>query len=471
MPVMRRSGCFRTMKIKSSLDDGKPRSGFIRSVGVLVGGTAFAHGITALALPVLTRLYSPADFNALAAFSGLLAIISVAACLRFDIAVPIPETDHDAINVLGLAITSAALVSAMLVVLVLLGKQQIAVSLNQPVLAAYLWLLPIGVFLAASYSALQSWFVRKKQFGLIARSRVGQSAMSAGVQTGMGLAGVAPFGLLLGYIMNTSAACVVLGYRLLRVDLNRLRTITRAHMRAMFVAYIRFPKYSTLEALSNSAALQVPIIMIAAFGIGPEAGYLTLAMYVMQAPMSLVGNAIGQVYLSRAPEEYHTGRMAAFTTDIFSALLKAGVGPLIFAGIVSPVAFAIIFGDEWRRAGLLVSWMTPWFVMQFLATPISMALHVTGNQRAALALQVFGLVTRITAVWGAAMFAESLISEAYAMSGFVFYLVYVVVLLRIVAAEGTAIKSGVLKCLPYVSMWILAGGGVALLIHSIYTAI
>ena len=62
---------------------------FIRAVAVLVGGSAIAHGITAVALPVLTRLYTPADFSVLAVFSGILSVVSVAACLRFDIAVSI----------------------------------------------------------------------------------------------------------------------------------------------------------------------------------------------------------------------------------------------------------------------------------------------------------------------------------------------------------------------------------------------
>ena len=41
------------------------RGGFVGAVAVLVGGTALAHGTTALALPLLSRLYSPADFGLL----------------------------------------------------------------------------------------------------------------------------------------------------------------------------------------------------------------------------------------------------------------------------------------------------------------------------------------------------------------------------------------------------------------------
>lgn len=66
------------------------RQGFIRLIGILVGGTAFAQALMVLVLPLLTRLYTPEDFNVLAVYASILSIISVAACLRLEITVPLP---------------------------------------------------------------------------------------------------------------------------------------------------------------------------------------------------------------------------------------------------------------------------------------------------------------------------------------------------------------------------------------------
>lgn len=452
------------MNTKESQNLAKPHGSFIRSVGVLVGGTALAHGITAVALPVLSRLYSPADFSALAVFTSLLSIISVAACLRFDVAVTIPHRDTDAANLLALALGCALVVSLLVAVPVLLVPERIAGWLNQATLRSYLWLLPVGVLLAASYSALQSWLVRKKEFGQIARSRVAQSAAAAGTQVSMGMAGVGAFGLLLGYMLNSGAACVVLGYRVIRFERESLRAVTWSGMQAMAVEHHRFPKYSTWEALSNSAAIQIPIIMIAAMAVGPEAGYLAMAMYVMQAPMALVGGAIGQVYLSRAPDEHRVGRLGTFTAEVFGGLLKAGVGPLLFVGIVSPFAFPFVFGEEWRRAGHLVAWMTPWFIMQFLASPISMALHVEGRQRTAMYLQNFSLVVRVAAVWLAAVLIPAAVGEVYAISGLFVYGVYAMLVLIIVRAQPRELLRGVRKALPITLAWLLTATAAALIL-------
>lgn len=446
-------------------------NGFLRSVGVLVGGTAFAQAIMVLALPIITRLYTPSDFSVLAVFAGLVSIISVAACLRFDVAIPIPQQDNDAANVLGLALLCTLVVSFILAICVLFIPVWAVIWLNQPNLEPYLWLLPIAVMLSSAYSALQFWFVRKKNFATIAKTRIAQSCAGASTQIGFGWVNFAPLGLILGQILNNSIACIGLGYQCVKTEKTILSTINLQGMRAVFSDYHRFPKYSTLEALSNSAGLQVPIIMIAAFATGPEAGYLALAMYAMQAPMGLIGTAVSQVYLSRAPDEHRAERLGAFTTTVFGGLIKTGVGPLIFAGVIAPDLFAMIFGAEWRRAGVLVAWMTPCFIMQFLAAPVSMALHVTNNQKAALTLQLLGLILRTGAVYGMSTLSVSFISETYAFSGFVFYLVYILVVLQTVGAPWADVMRETRKGFFIIILWTASGCGAAITFDVLYSMI
>lgn len=433
------------------------KSDFRRSVFVLVGGTSFGHVITALALPVATRLYSPAEFSVLAVFASVVSIVSVAACLRFDIAVPVGGTDKEAANLLVLALVFAFLTSLVVGVSVAIIPGNLLEQIGLAAITPHLWLLPLGIFLAGAYSVFQGWQVRRGGFGLIARSRVGQSAAMAGGQIGFGAAGVVPLGLLVGHMLNTAVGCLVLGYRVFASETRLLVAINRESLRATFHAFSRYPKYSTFEALCNCAAIQLPVIMIAALAIGPEAGYLTLAMSVMQAPMALIGNAIGQVYLSRAPDEYRKNNLGQFTVDTLGGLSRVGIGPLVFAAILAPEGFATIFGENWRRAGEIVTWMTPWFVAQFLSSPLSMAVHVTGHQRAAMSLQVFGLVIRVAAVWCASSIANDLIVEAYALSGLVFYLGYFVTILIVVGASpGMALRK-LASNISFTFVWILLG--------------
>lgn len=402
-----------------------PRPGLLRAVLVLVSGTALAHGLTALALPVLSRLYTPADFGLLAVFSGTLSIIAVASCLRYDVAVPMPEHDDDAQHLVALSLACACLVALVLAVAVVVAPDRIAQALGQPALAPYLLLLPLGVLAAGAYSALQSWQIRLKRFGPLSRVRVAQSAASAGTQIGLGSLGAGPVGLLVGYVMNSGVACLALGGDLLRAR-HRLRL---SRIRELAREYVRFPKYSTIEALANSAAIQLPIILIAALAAPAEAGHLSMAIYVMQVPMALIGTAIGQVFLSRAAEEHRAGQLAMFTVGVLRGLTKAGLGPIIAAGLLAPGVFGLVLGPAWSRSGEMVAAMVPWFALQFLASPISMALHVTGHQRRAFLLQAASLLVRVGAVLAAARVAPGWITEAYAASGAVVYLFYLVLVM------------------------------------------
>lgn len=430
---------------------------FLSSVGVLVGGTGFAAAISAVMLPILTRLYTPHDFSLLAVLTAMISIMSVVACLRFDIAIPIPEHDNEAANILALAVVSVFAVVIVLSGVLFATPAAVLARFNQSSLGSYLWIVPVGVAAVAITSALQYWLVRKKDFHAIARNRIAQASAAAATQLSFGGLNGMALGLVFGPTVGSSAACAGLAYRIASTEKSLFKRVSWRQMRNAFSVYHRFPKYSALEALSNSAGIQLPIIMIAALAHGPEAGFLSLAMFIIQAPMGLLGTAIGQVFLSRAPQEHRLGHIGIFTTGILGGLLKVGVGPLIFGGLLAPDLFAKVFGEDWHRAGVLMAWMTPWFVMQFLASPVSTALHVVDRQRAALLLQLFGLVTRVAAVYGASLFAVGAISEAYAISGFVFYSVYLLVILSAVGVSVAGILGELRKAAPLLVGWIGAG--------------
>lgn len=432
------------------------RAGFARSVGVLVGGTAFAQALGILILPLVTRLYSPADFSALAAFISISSIISIVACLRLEIAIPMPEENDEAVNLLAASLCICTIVAAIVGLIVWQYSSQILNALGQPSLGSCLWLLPVTIWAASAYSAIQFWSTRQKKFAVIAKTRISQAIGGAGAQVGFGLFGLAPLGLVLGQTISSGAGLLSLMRAAIREDCAIFRKISVSRMWKALQHYQRFPKYATFEAFANTAGAQLPIIIIASNAVGPEAGYLALAVRAMAAPMGLVGGAISQVYLSKAPEELRAGNLGEFSAGVLRNLFRVGVGPLIFIGIVAPPFFALIFGSRWERSGEIVSWMIPWFVFQFMSSPISMVMHVVGKQRLMLAITVFGLLLRLGFVALASFYAVNLISEAYAISGGVFYLVCCWMFARAAGVTDIAARKIFRESSWVVACWITA---------------
>ncbi|WVV48779.1 oligosaccharide flippase family protein [Pseudomonas sp. NA13] len=396
----------------------------------MAGGTAAAQLLMVLLLPVLTRLYSPQDFNTLSVYLGLLSIFSVVATLRFELAISLPEEDGEAAHLLALGLGFSFLTALLVGFGLLLGSDFLPHGLGYRN-----WLLVFGCFpsgfLSGAYSALQFWMGRRKRFSQIAKTKIQQALSASAIQLLYGGLFAGPLGLILGQTINNGAGAVGLLVRCVREDKAVLTGLRLKTMRALFLKYSRFPKYSTSEALFNNASIQVPVIIIAGLAIGPEAGFLLLAMQIMQAPISLIGSAVSQVYISNAPEKMRTGKLAEFTSNILSGIVRVAVLPLVIGGALAPYAFSIVFGEDWGRTGEIVVYMIPWIVMQILVSPISMVLHTTNNQPTALALQLFGLVLRVGVVSAVAVTAPGYLTEVYSFTGFVFYFVYLLVVLKV----------------------------------------
>lgn len=394
---------------------------FLRAAAKLAGATAAAQIMTIAALPFLTRLYSPEDFEVLAIYMALTGILAAVTCLRFEIAIPIPESDADAADLLVASLGSAVLIGTIALAIVLTWPNVLAAAFGLPGLAEYLWLVPLGAVVAGAYASVQYWASRKRRFGEVARSRLTQAATGICTQLSAGLVGWAPFGLLFGHMLYGGAGAVGLTASALRHDRAAFAGLSWTRVRARMALYYRFPAWSAPEALANSAAIQLPLIVIAAFTLGPEAGFVFLAARVIGTPMQLIGSAVGQVYLARAPQELREGRLRAFTLSILKPLAGVSIPIVTIIAILAPSVFEFVFGEEWKRAGVLLQWMAPWFILQFVSSPVFSLFHIINRQDLAFALQLFGLALRAGSVIWAGILGIGFMAEIYAITSALFY--------------------------------------------------
>lgn len=402
---------------------------FVRRVGVLVGGTAIGQLFAILTLPILTRLYGPEAFSVLAVYTSTLSLLSAIACLRLEIAIPLPRHDLQAAALCVLALLSTIVIS-LLTALIVYGTPFLFNKATDNKIEEFLWLIPLGVLAIGLYNSLQYWSTRHKQFSLISKTRVSQSLTGTSVKLGSGyLLDGWTAGLIFGQLLTQGAGFISLASSLIKNDLSIFKRLRLKHLIASFKRYDKFPKYSTLEAFANTGGIQIPIIIIAYYAAGPEAGYLMIAMQLLSAPMSLIGSAVAQVYLAEGAGKYHSGELKKLTYKTILNLAKISFVPLLLVGLLAPILMPYFLGNEWKRTGILISWMAPWFFMQFITSPVSMALHITSNQKTALNLQLVGIIFRVGCVLFVAVYYDALLGEVYALTGTVFYLVYFLAIL------------------------------------------
>lgn len=401
-------------KVNSKLN---AQGGFLKAVSVLVGGTAFAQLIGFLCLPFLTRLYSPEDYSILGVYIAIVSILSVISCLRFDIAIPIPQQEDEGKALLLLALLSNTIFFIVLYFALFLIHPFIQDFKIIKQLSYWIWLVPFGVYISGLYSALQYWATRHKRFKDIARTRMTQAVFGNGTSLATGVIWGGFWGLILGQILNFSGGLIKLAVSA-KKDLSLVKS---SPLKDTFSKYSNFPKYSTFEALANTSAIQLPLIIIASFVIGPEVGYLMMAMKIMGLPMTLIGGSVSQVYLAEAPNKYKENKLKEYTEEVLKKLMKISC-LILFGSIFLYALIPLILGSNWSRTGELIIFMAPWFAMQFIASPISMVMHIKNLQKAMLVLTISGLFLRLFFIWYTSLYYKEFIVEAYILSSFVFYI-------------------------------------------------
>lgn len=368
----------------------KPKSAFARGVGVLVGGTAGAQALMVLAAPLLTRLYSPDDFGLLAVFTAILALFGVIAAGRYELAIPLPESDQEAANLTLLGFVLVVLTSAVTFAVFLLWPQPIADALNAPSLASYLWLIPFGVFFLGCYEVFSKWAIRCKQFSTIARTRILQTIGTLVVQLGAFKLGVPA--LLGGHAGGQGLGAGGLALSAFRRP--ELRQCSLAGMCQQAVRHHRFPLYSAWTALFNTASLQLAPLMLVAFYGTSVAGLYALTLRILSIPTTLIGNAVGSVFMSSASEAHRKGSLKDLVSRLHSRLSIIGALPFAFLFLFGPDIFELLFGPVWRESGVYAQWMAPWIYFHFQWVPLSSVAIVLEQQRALLISEVVTLAIR-----------------------------------------------------------------------------
>ncbi|MBA2777332.1 oligosaccharide flippase family protein [Billgrantia kenyensis] len=371
-----------------------PTRAFARGVSVLVGGTAGAQLLTLLAAPLLTRLYAPEDFGLLAVYGGLLALFTVVASGRYQLAIPLPETEREAAAVLMLSLLVVGLTSLVALLMVVLGGGALAELLGVPSLAPWLWLLPLGVALAGGYQAVSHWAVRVKAFPAIAATRIKQSLVLLTIQLAASPLGGG--GLLLGQAAGQGAGTLTLVRPALRTA--RELRITLAEVWAAALRYCKFPLFSTWSGLFNTLGKQLPALLFAALFSPVAAGLYALAHRVLAMPMSLIGEAVGKVFLSSAAQAHRRGELGPLVAKVHATLAQIAMPPAIVLVLIGPELFALVFGERWREAGEFARWMAPWLYLVFITSPLTHLFSILERQGQGLLFQSVMLGVRLAAI-------------------------------------------------------------------------
>jgi O-antigen/teichoic acid export membrane protein len=370
---------------------------FAKDVSLLVTGTTFAQALTLIASPILTRIYGPEAFGLFAIFTSLTSILGVIICLRYQLSIMLPESEEEAINILGLCFIIVTIISLLIVPIIWFGQATICELLNAPDLGPYLWFIPPFAFFSGLYLALNFWNSRTKQYQRLAISRITKSVSTTGTQIGAGI-GISPGGgsLIGADLLGQFVATLVLGAQIWRDDCILIKKHLKfTQVKAVFYRYKKFPLIDTLSSLLNSISWQLPVFLLSIFFSPIVVGFYALGFRILQFPMSLVGSSISQVFFQRASEALREGTLTSLVEDMFKILILIGLYPILILTFIGQDVFSLIFGQIWAEAGLYTQILSIWALVWFISSPLSMLYIVLEKQEFGLKFNIINFITRI----------------------------------------------------------------------------
>lgn len=369
--------------------------GFVQDVLVMSGGTVGAQALLILSSPLLTRLYTPDEFGAFAVFSAFLGVLVVVASLRYEFAIPLPEREEDARGLLLLSLGLVVVISLLILLLLLAAAPRLAELTQVPELRRYSPLVALGILGVGSYQVFNYYSTRKQQFRLLSATKLWQSVCQVGLQLAGGFMGLGVLGLFGGYVLGRAAGSGALARQ---VDIRPLPN-TRA-LRSLAGRYADFPKYYAPAALINSLGMELPALIFAPiFGLS-VAGFFSLTVRMLTLPVFLLGQATGQVFYPQAASlANEPEKTRLFVEKVATGLLFVSFPLFGFVALVGPELFALVFGEEWAKAGLYARYLSPWFSLSLIVSPIITFVLVKEKQRQALFVNTAETAARLGVLW------------------------------------------------------------------------
>lgn len=378
-----------------------------RGVAAMVTGTIIGQLVAVAAIPVITRLYTPAEFGAFAVLSAAAVIASSVMSLRFEKAVPLPEHERDALAVTLLGLGAATVLGGAGLVAALMLDEHLAIWTGAPESSSWWWMVPVAGGLSAWFAVLGQLAVRHHRYRALGVRNALQPGATSLTQLALAPLLPGPSGLMLGYLIGRVAGLpgLLLGSGLGTPQGRRART--RSVLGAMAMRYRRFPFVGMPAGLLNMIGLQVPMILVAR-QFGTEiAGPFGVALLVATLPVTLVAVAVGQVYLGQFAARRRAGDpvirifwVTSRRTFVFAVMITAGLG------VLAPPVVRWLLGEQWTLVADLMPALAVLAGARFFVTPITHtlpALELQGRQlvldlvRVMVILACFGWAGHVSA--------------------------------------------------------------------------
>ena len=360
-----------------------PRSHIGRNIFLLMSGTAAAQLITAVSMPIVTRLYTPEMIGIISIYLSFFGFWTTILTWRFESALLISEDEEESHYVFRLGAV-LVLLTAFLGVPVLSSLQHFNV-IGFETLPAW---SPLVAFLSSLgfgwYMLYRSWLLRLREARVISMSAVARSGANAGTRVLSGILNIGVYGLFLAEILGSWAALGAVRNKTKRILVKEEPKWSCSKLKDCAIKYRKFVQYEMPSVMLNQLAIMLPVPIVGALYGAEAAGWFGLAKLVYAIPNGQIGKSVGDVFQMELGGSVREGDIKKGEKLFYKFSFRLGVVgllPLFISIFFAPQIVPFIFGDDWEKMGVIVAHMAPWMFMALVVGSMSRALSVLQKQQ------------------------------------------------------------------------------------------
>lgn len=355
------------------------QSRFRKNAATLLAGNSLGYAILLVALPIITRLYTPSNYAVLSIFTAAVALIQPFASIRLEWCIPNAKSEREANTVTFLALSSVAAFTLITIPAFALIGHSYAENYWIHQLGGFAWLLPIGILLACLLEILNAWTIRIRDLKPQAQAIVCQNSSGSLVQITGGLLQGHALWLICGFCTNKAIGSLVL-IRHLRTNIVLRPIQPFRYLRAVARRHARTATTSSLVSSVNSLSLNLPIFIFASFYGATQTGLIAIALRIGAIIPLTIGRALNQSFWAEAAilvkENPQKLRQLYRSTTLKLGMLSIPVGA---ACMLSPHYLGYILGgDRWAQVGVILMALTPMIMSRIIFAQLS---HLIVHER------------------------------------------------------------------------------------------
>jgi len=321
--------------------------------------------------------------------------------LCYERAIVLPKENKDAINILVLSIWIHLGISLgiLLILLILGGKIGSLLKIDIP--TAWIWLIPLGIFLAGMGKNFRFWRIRNKHFKAISTARIFEAFSAAAVKIALGFfIGAFAEGLIAGVLTGVAVFSLILYSRPSSVNFKEYKAhISKEKIKELARLYKKFPLFASWNVLMTQFSSHIIIFMFSIFFDAAIVGFYSLCNRFLGRPVTMVSQSVQNAYFQKAAESLSKGiNLKKNYKNILFGLVLIGFIPFLIITTWGERIFMTIFGQDWATAGSYVQIMAPWYFIIFIISPTNVIYEVCQKQNIRLAFNISLTVLRFAAL-------------------------------------------------------------------------